>query len=379
MKIGLLLPRSVLYPSIAFDIHDGLKACLKKAGLENDYQIVSTNIGVGGKHDEIYAKCEQMLLDGADIIVGYINPMAAAFIHPLFESSGRKLLVLDSGYHFPTFEGKLEHAYFLSLQGNLCSRAIARKATANGHKNFAFTCSFYDAGYRIPYSYAMSIAEQGANIVFNHIGPLKKTEFTLEPLAQYLDNNEGVALLTTFCGDMTEDFFREGQRHNLFAKHPVYGAAFMADEGWISKIPHPGNNWYSAVPWSVEIDTPENKEFVQILENIRAKKANLFSLLGWEAALVISGTQNLSIPTIGGYTYTSPRGVIKINSETHFTEAPIYYATVAKDESTGNGRLTEIMEAEGTNEDRVQMDKNIRTLLEETSNSWLNAYACLDS
>jgi len=380
MKIGLLLPRSVIYPSIAFDLHDGFRAYLKKQGLEADYQIVSVNIGVGGKHDEIYAKCEQLLLDGAEIVAGYINPMAAQFIHPLFESTGRKLLVLDSGYHFPPFAGKLSNAYFISLQGNLCSRAITRKATAQGHKDFAFTCSFYDAGYRIPYSYAMSVAEQGGSIVFNHVGPLKKTEFTLQPLATYLDNNEGTALLTSYCGDMTEDFFREGRQYGFFARHSVYGTGFMAEEGWISRIPHSGNDWYSAVPWSLKLDTPENREFIATLGKTgNGPKANLFSLLGWEAAQVITGTQNLSEDIADGYAYTSPRGAVHINPVTRFTEAPVYYATVTKDEATGSGCLTDVVVVEGLEADRAALDKNIMAMLDETANSWFNSYACLDS
>jgi branched-chain amino acid transport system substrate-binding protein len=379
MKIGLLLPRSVLYPSIAFDLHDGFKAYLHKAGMQADYQIVSANIGVAAKHEDIYAKCEQMLLDGVDIVVGYINPMAAVFIHPLFESAGRMLLVLDSGYHFPSFMGKLDRAYFITLQGNLCCRAITRKATQQGHKNFAFTCSFYDAGYRVPYSYSMSVLEQEGRIVFNHVSTLKKSEFTLDPLAEYLENNEEVALLTTFCGDMTEDFFREGQRHGLFAKHSLYGPGFMADESWLSKIPHPGNDWYSAVAWSLNLESPENREFVTTMEAVRPQKANLFSLLGWEAAQVITGTQNLSTQVADSFSYTSPRGDIRINPETRFTEAPVYYATVTKDENTGNSCLTDITKADGVEQDRLLMDKNIETMLEETANSWLNAYACLDS
>src|SRR5690606_41456978 len=118
MKLGLLLTKSVIYPSIGFDIVDGLKASLKNQGCESEYQILSKNIGVGGNNDEIYSCAEQLLLEGADIVIGYINPHAADANSPLFENSGKTLLVLDSGYHLPVYASVITNTYFISLQGN---------------------------------------------------------------------------------------------------------------------------------------------------------------------------------------------------------------------------------------------------------------------
>jgi|GEM_PF-4070559 len=145
MKIALLLPRSVIYPSLSFDIMDGFKQSLKNMGLEGYHEIVSAGIGVAAKHEEIYDHCEQFLLSGTDVIIGYMNPLAAEFVHPLFESSGKTLIVLDSGYHFPKFQ-KLSHAWFISLQGSLCTRVIVQKAIEDGFRNFAFSCSFMMPG-----------------------------------------------------------------------------------------------------------------------------------------------------------------------------------------------------------------------------------------
>jgi len=375
MKIGLLLPRSVIYSSMAFDIVDGLKACFKKTG-ENNHEIISASIGVAGKNQDIYARCEQLLLDGADIIVGYMNPLSAEFIHPLFESSGKLLLVLDTGYHFPSFEGNLSNAYFISLQGNLCCRAIIRKAIENGKQDFAFTCSLYDAGYRPSYTYAAAIEESGATLGYNHVTPLHRADFTLKPLAEYLENNKNTALLASFCGDMAEDFFKEAKKLNLIASHKTYVSGFTAEEEWLSKIPYPGHNFDCAVAWSVAIDTPENEEFVQIMENIKPNKSNLFSLLGWEAALFITASEGKSFE---GITIDSPRGRVYMNPENRFTDAPIFYATVVKNAQTGNCLLADITKIENLDEERNRIKNDIAFIQNTTANSWLNAYACLDS
>ncbi len=372
MKIALLLPRSVIYPSLSFDIMDGFKQSLKHMGLEGYHEIVSAGIGVAAKHEEIYDHCEQFLLSGTDVIIGYMNPLAAEFVHPLFESSGKTLIVLDSGYHFPKFQ-KLSNAWFISLQGSLCTRVIVQKAIEDGFRNFAFSCSFYDAGYRPSYVYAAAAEEKGGSIVFNHITSLRRSDFTLEPLKEFLEKEEGTAVLASFCGDMAEDFFTGSS--GLAVNGMVYGTCFTSDETWLNKIPYPGYDWSTAVAWSGELQTPENSIFVKIMNGVREGKANLFSLLGWEAAQFI-GLEHTSFDSMSIH---SPRGNVTVNPENGFTESAVYYATVSKDEATGNCLLSNLETASVTESEREGLKNNIQSLQNIEANSWLNAYACLES
>ncbi|WP_084596059.1 ABC transporter substrate-binding protein [Flavobacterium beibuense] len=376
MKIGLLLTKSVIYPSMGFDIIDGLKASLKNQGQESEYEIIAKNIGVGGNNDDIYSNAEQLLLEGADIVIGYINPHAAEAISTLFESSGKTLLVLDSGYHLPVYESVLPNTYFISLQGNLCSRAIVNKAFSDGNKNFALACSFFDAGYRSPYIYSAASEEKGGAVTFNHVTPLRKVDFTLDPLVNYLNENKDTAIFVSFCGDMTEDYLNESAKLESLSKNNTYASGFTAEENWLDKITYPGYDWYSAVPWSKNIDTPANNEFKNIMGSIRPEKINIFSLLGWEAALYISKSDNFNFD---GLIIDSPRGNVFMNPSTKHSEAPVYYATVTKNIDTNTCVLTNITEESDLTEDRNGLLKDIEYIKNNISNSWLNSYACLDS
>jgi len=355
---------------------DGLRSGLQKTGMDSRCGVVSASIGLAAKNEDIYARCEQVLLDGADVVVAYMNPLSAEYVHPLFLGSGKRLLVLDSGYHFPAFRGRLSNAWFLSLQGNLCCRVIMQKAAADGYRNFALSCSFYDAGYRPSYTYTTAAEDRGGTVGLSHITPLRRAEFSLDKLAGYLEENKGTAMLASFCGDMAEDFFRESRRLELSTAYDTYGAAFTAEEEWLAKIPYPGKDWDAAVPWARGIDTPANAEFVRTMVSIRENKANVFSLLGWEAALFIAATEaGMPEPTV----LDSPRGQIRINPVTQFSEAPVYYARVVKDDRNGNCRLSDIREAGDLEEERTYLQRDIDYIQGTTANSWLNAYACLDS
>ena len=373
MKIALLLPKSVIYPSISFDIMDGFKQSLKKIGLEGHHEIVSTNIGVGARNNEVYERCEQFLLDGADVIIAYINPQIAEFIHSLFVESGKTLLVLDSGYHFPNFRDKLSNAYFISLQGGLCAKVIVDKAIKDGFKKFAFTCSFYDAGYRPSFVIPSTVKEKGGEIVLNHVTQLRREDFTLDPLVNYIKENQEVAILSTFCGDMAEDFFRGLKDFN--GNYSLYGGGFLSDEVWLSKIPYTGRDWSSTVAWSRELETKENQEFLAVMNVSKPDKANLFSLLAWEAALFIAFDKT----DFDDISIISPRGKVWMNPETRFTEAPIYYATVCKDEVSGNCKLKNLQESSETENERRNLELNIEYIRNNEANTWFNAYACLES
>lgn len=376
MKIALLLPRSVIYPSISFDIMDGLKSSLKKMGDDGKHEIVTASIGVGSNDKEIYSSCEQLLFNDADIVIGYINPDTAEFIQPLFESSRKLLIVLDSGYHFQNFEKKLSNVFFISLESSLCSRVIVRKAIEEGQYKFAFTCSFYDAGYRSPYAFSTAIEDKGGSIHYNHVTALKKVDFNLAPLEEFLEKNDNISLVASFCGDMAEDFFRESSKLKNISSSKIYASGFTAEESWLNKISYPGYTWSCAIPWSANLTNEANQEFVTIMKNIHEQKANIFSLLGWEAGLFISISNGQSLDNI---TIDSPRGKVRINPNTGSSEAIVYYATVVKNEATGNCILENITEVTDLEEERERLNYHILALQNTTNNSWFNSYACLDS
>lgn len=379
MKTALLLPRSVLYPAISFDIMDGVRAALQQHDI-TDAQFTTVNIGVAAKEEDVYSHCEQALMDGAETVIAYINPQTAEFIHPLFENSGKLLLVLDSGFHFPSPGTRLKHAFFLTLDGNLCCRIATRLAAAEGARKAAFTCSFFDAGFRSGYSFHSAIAEQGGSITFNHVTALKRQDFTIDPLVRHMQDGSADTILASFCGDMAEDFLRESAASGILRDYRVVGSSFMAEELWLDKFPYPEGGFMTAVPWGRDLDLPANKLFRQALP--KPGKANVFSLLGWNAGLllaVIAHNQDATdiIEQLEQHTWDTPRGKMHMDKATHYAIAPVYQAHVVPGEQ-GNCRLQLGDAVSFANEERSKLQHDIDHF-EGSHNSWFNAYPCLDS
>jgi branched-chain amino acid transport system substrate-binding protein len=379
-KIGLLLPKSVIYPAMSFDIMGGLRCGLAEAGAA-DTEIKVDSIGVAGDDKQIYAACEKLLFDGASVVAGYVNPGSAEKLAPLFAGANALFIALDAGYHLPSLQLQ-RHIFYLSLQGMLGCRMATHLAMADGLKNMAFTCSFYDSGYRAAFACNSALPDEGGNIMFNHITKLKRNEFTLEPLAEHLAASGAEAVFAAFCGDMLQDFFAVAAAGDVFKGTGLYGSPFVGDEVWLVQSLYPGVDVQVCVPWAMGVDNAANARF---MAQLKAKNTNinLFSLLGYEAALVAAAAMGAAstseaIALLEGQVITSPRGAVTIDAATHQGHAPMYEAVVRRNEATGNCVLTVLRESGDTEELRGKMAADV-TALEGPMTSWVNAYGCLDS
>ena len=377
-KAGLLLPKSVLYPTISFDMMGGLR-CGLAATAAGDVEIRTESIGLGADDKLIYAACEKMLFDGATVIAGYVNPLSAEKLEPLFAGANAVFIALDSGYHFPLSTKKLPHIFYLSLNGALCIRTGAALAVGAGHQNMVYTSSFYDSGYRSAFAAHKGIESAGGQVTFNLITPLKRADLTLAPLAAHLESAPRDAIFAAFCGDMLQDFFTAAAASGVLHGHTVYGSSFAGDEQWLAQSPYPGADVRVCVPWATGLATEANAHFMSILKE-KKTNINIFSLLGWEAAQVAAHALSLEDAAAGleGFSFTSARGTVALAADTHLCHAPVYEATVIKDEVTGNCRLVVDRECAIANEQRKALEDDINSITGPMT-SWYNAYGCLES
>ncbi len=381
-QIGILIPRSSIYGSMNFDFIDGLKTSLANMGVKG-VDIATAGIGIGGSDKDIYSACEKMLLDGVEVIAGYINPTSAEMIQPMFENANAVFILLDAGYQFPRPGYKQTNSFTLSLEGALACKVLPQIAAQKGDTSFAYTCSFFDSGFRAAFGFFQGVADAGSAITFNHVTQLKRADFTLEPLTNHLKENPAVAVMGAFCGDMAQDLFGGMEAEEEYSRHNLYGAPFTIEETWLAKSPYPGAPVTGVVPWASGLKNPENEAFVAAMAK-RNRTANYFSLLAWEAGQLIAkaleadnATERIAL--LESYSFTSPRGTITIDKETHTSLAPLYVATAVENEANGMCLLVPGHEvnANDVSSQRAKLWQEIAAF-QGGFTSWFNAYACLD-
>ncbi|MCX6317627.1 MAG: ABC transporter substrate-binding protein [Bacteroidetes bacterium] len=380
LRIGVLLPRSTIFPSFGLDILNGIKICLKHYNLSDNYKLLTENIGFGIEEAEVYSKAEKLLLqEDADIVVAVADLNIAELLGPLFTSSNKLLLMVSMGVGIPDnwrpAPTTIVHSLNLSFHTRLTGKLAANE---NENKKGAYTLSYYDAGYRHTYSMMNSHQQSGGEPMYTHVTHLKAEEFTLDPLEQFLTANSDVKnLLCLFTADMATQFYEAITPLQEKLQLQLYASPMML-EAYPSTTPAPSVKGYTC--WHPEINNTANTLFIDLFKKATNKEATLFGVLGWDTGLLLKAiaeqyqTDNTNaatvIPALTAYSYESPRGWMKLDPATHYTYSPSWLVTM-----NVNGNNKEIKELESTESEWKEFSSDHYP--EDSYAGWRNTYLCI--
>jgi branched-chain amino acid transport system substrate-binding protein len=379
--IGVLLPGSTLYPSIGMDFLQGIKLCLKY------HQYPATDIKVelisfGLKDDEIYAAAERLLLvNNADVLVAYAGDHHAEKLAPLCAAAGKLLLMTNGGASYPFFKEKMSHTIFHSFNDCLCAFLTGRYAARQegGHGGILAT-SFFDGGYTHAHAMSNAFMLAGGQVMHNYVSHYKKEEFNTDTLTAFiLDNPDTRKLLAIYSGDMARLFWEKmmpvQQEHNL--QWYVSPMMFDSTPGDFAEPRPAAPDMCGYTNWLPGIENETNREFIRYFKTENSKEANLFSLQGWESALLVmqyleirqdaTGTE-AAIDLLQAEKINSPRGELVLNEQRHII-GPAHFAS-----STGNLQVTITGTITDVQPVWVEMCAQIPT---DAVSAWRNTYLCI--
>lgn len=382
-KIGILLPGSTLYPSIGMDFLQGLKSCFKfhEYG-EVNYQV--NMIGFGLKDDEIYTTAEKSVVaEDCDVVVAFAEDYHAARLSPLFAATGKLLIITNAGSNYPaTFEPPVSHTLFHSLNDCLCCFLTGKYAARQeGGHGATMIASFFDGGYS--HTHAMNNAFQlaGGAIEHYYVNHFKKEEFNTDKLKDFIKGNPDVKkVLAVLSGDVARFIFKDLAAVQDERKLQWYASPMMFDS-----TPGDFEEARPAVPdgmcgytnWLPELDNETNKTFLEYYQATNGKEANIFSLQGWENALLImeylrqrkdEPNAEAAVNKMPGREIYSPRGTVSFNKE-RYLSAPAYLV-----KASGNLQIAVEESIKDTSAACLEMKTQIS---DEPFSSWRNTYLCI--
>lgn len=366
---GLLLPRSTDYPSLGFDILDGLRCQFQQAGVE-DPRLLTENIGFGEDASLNYARAEKLLLqDNVDVLIAWCN---AANAEPLYNLAGiarKPFIFLDAGMQLPETDTPAL-CYHISLQGIHACR-LAGYWAGEQEKKVLMATSFYDGGYRGPWGYTRGLAAAGGSVCGNYVSAYKEAEFNIDAYLHLLQHSGAQSVAACFSSYLANLFIKAlKEKEALATSLPFYCSPFMAEEQLLQQCEFPGGVLNAIVPWASGLQHPAQQSFLETILQKKNKPANIFHLMGWEAGMV--SRQLLQTGSADGFTYDSPRGTVTIHPTTRHTYAPLYKANIVED---GQGKcalqVTEKVAVSAADHAAVQADKP------EPGSGWKNNYLCI--
>ncbi|MBL0154717.1 MAG: ABC transporter substrate-binding protein [Chitinophagaceae bacterium] len=384
LQTGILLPRSTLFPSIGIDILNGIRNAWELQGVSGDISVKLDNIGFGIDEDEIYRLTEKLVLqDNLDLVIVCGDIRIEELLRPLFTASGKILLMVNMGANTPESWQKAPTTINHSL--NFCIQALLTSGLAvqDEDKRAAYTASYYDAGYRQIFHMMNGHQIQGGVPVYTHVTHLKNENFTIQPLEDLLNQDASLKkLCCLFCADQAQLFYNHIR--NLTAKDrlQLYVTPMMLEESLLASLEtdiYP-LSVQGYIPWHASLENESNKQFTESMQQHNSKAPDYFSLLGWEAGHITGyisklhkeGNRNATalVKACTEYTFSSPRGWLKIDPETHFSYAPARLARVIENNKLEIGP--------DNNDTLAALD-----VMKQPSNSpgeatgWRNTYLCI--
>jgi branched-chain amino acid transport system substrate-binding protein len=323
-----------------------------------------------------------LLQEDADIVILCADTKITEMLQPLFTASNKILLAVNFGANFPDTWQPAPTTITHSLNFCLHTRLTGKLAADETNKKAINVVSYFDGGYRQCYCMLNTHQENGGVPVFNYVTAHKSADFTLEPLVNFLEQNNDVnSLLCLFAGDMAEKFYREvsplQKKYNL----RLYVSPMMMEGSLKNEL---GNEFSieqvkGFIPWHYSLKNTGNDVFKETI-SAAGHSANYFSLLGWESGILLNeilrlnNTGNTNAATVvrslTEISFDSPRGWMKIDAATQHSYGPSYLAT-CKD----NMEITVGNETGNINEEWTAFTKE--KLPPGESSSWRNTYLCI--
>lgn len=320
LKIGVLLPRSDMFPTLAVDFLNGIKLPFKLSDTQNNNpKFIIESIG-NATDSNLLQRIEQMMLqDDVDVIITFCSyfmldnlvTIANSFKKPIIHVSlGAR--VLKPIHHSP---------YVLYESLNLChtSYLSGKYAVEKFGKKVAMLSSFYDGGYHMAEALFNGIVDHGGEIVYNYVSPLDYKTETFQTLIEGIENSKPDVLVSLFS-------YKEGNKviQKLTASGldviPNIAVPLMTDES-IEIGDSIAKNFYSIASWAFEDDNQTMKNFYSNYSKQYEEKPTIISVLGEEIGSVLLHTlqKEGKIPNKIG-DYLQPQKITSTRGNLHFTE-----------------------------------------------------------
>ena len=381
MKVGILYPRSTVYPGITLDFVDGIRTYLKRQGLVDHVQLVTESVGFAGAEKEVYEKAEKLLiLENVEMLVAYIDEKVTGLLEPLVTSAGKLLLIVNPGANYPENWIPQLNIIHLTLQDAFLCWLSGKMIGTNSGENAAMASSFYDCGYLHVATMVNGYVKSGGHIVYNYINKQKNWDgFQITEMTDYLGNNPSTKnLLCIFDSPPASLFYRELNQFPQASELRLYVSPMMlhpmalANQGSGFQFDVEGNQF-----WSPSVTNAANSEFTAYYQGQTKRQPDIFALLGWESGIVVEQVFLANIDFKEGEKITAalakinlngPRGKMKLDTSTNYYCTDFLKCRVQKN--------TESVEMEPESFPMQEWENYVHENSDSAGSGWINTYLC---
>lgn len=315
LKIGVLLAKSDMYPSLGLDFMNGIKMAFTASTTIDTPQFIIENVGIA-VDDTVLRIAEKLILhEEVDGLIAFCGSVKIAALTSIVTGYKKPLIHVDLGAN--VVKEQFKSPYVLHHTLNLWQSCYEAGVYANTFGNLAtIAASFYDGGYQMTQSFANGFADSGGKI--NNFF-VSNQDYKLESFEKLITNiieEKPSVVFLLFSYKEAIKVFEKLAEIDL-GETTLITTPIMTDENAHHK--DYGLNIQSIANWSFDDTSSEMKKFLIEYQEKHLEKPNIFSLMGFEIGQTILAATQIGkwgpkiSEALKGKKIDSPRGKLFYN------------------------------------------------------------------
>jgi len=354
IKIGSILPFSGVYASLGKDLSDGMKLYFD-----------SINWKVEGKKIELIEEDTEadpqvalrklrklMDQDNIDILNGAVSTAVAYAIRDEVDSKKLPYLTSHAGGNDLTRGKRSDYIWRSSFSSWQIGHSMGEWAFENVGDKMYIAAADYAFGREVSAAFIEAYKNAGGEIVGEVYPPLGNNDYS-----SYLTTIGGVeadGVYGFFAGSDAVRFVQQFKQFGLKEKFKLVGSGWLVAEDLRETIGNAAEGTFASTFWDYNLETEENQAFVKAYEEAYNRRPTIESLEGYDAARIIAEAITVTkgdvsdseklVEAIANVSFTSPRGEISFDKETHHVIQNMYISETVLSEGKTENKIIDTIE-----------------------------------
>ncbi len=319
ITIGILIPRSDIFPVLPQHIVKGIKLAFENAGIEA--QFVICDIGKGVVPDVVMAKANELIMQDVDITIAYAGKKVLDSLKSLFKSSQKPLMLMGMGPNISREEeyGEVPYIASNSFDSWQASYFLGEYAAKNIGKSAIASIGLFEGGYQFLPVFNEAVERNGGLVVGTHITKqLAEADFTVE-LRNIIETHPADYLVEFYSGIDSPKFYELCIKNGISKELPIITTSLGVEPfaGYDRRFVH-------GLSWQPFIKNAVNEQMITSFTNKHNEVPSAYVAVAYETALwVIEGVKACGdkfntatyCDAISIANFLSPRGNFTVNKE----------------------------------------------------------------
>lgn len=377
LRVGVVLPRSTLYPTLGRNFLDGMQLYLTQAGARSPGRAITllpAEYGVG--LIEARKQTRTLIEQGqVGLVVGVLSAESAFDLRDLLHERDIPLIRAGVGAEIVRESLRSPAIFHSSLGGWQAAMALGAWAARSLGRRAAMASSFYESGYDTGYAFRMGYESAGGTIALAEVTHVPGQAGGLAQLLGRIQEIQPDLVYASYSGQQAVEFVRAYDEAGLARRSPLLGSSFLVDESLLPEQGRAAQGIRTALSWAPDLGTAENRAFSASYRAAAGRPADAFAVLGYDTARLIGEALGAGGPAqlaqaLGAVAFSGPRGAVAVDAEMIDTSSPLYLREVR-----GGAKARNVVVAQL---DRGALrDGRVAELRETLRTGWLNGYLCI--